>query len=166
MRSESAPTLVAALVTLLIACAAVNDEPLPSVHQPSIFEAQPACVAPPPPPPFQEPTEKPSDPRACLPKSWANRALPVEIAVVNGVVREVRFYDQCEGRAVQVEASIRECIQSSLGTWRYATGPPCPGHDAKWTEYLSLRRPSADGRQQGCEVELSRKAASGPTTGS
>lgn len=153
-RASSAPAthrqLVAICLGLAVGCVKANDEPLPIVREPAIFDPQLPCTAPPPPPPFQEPAEKPSDPRACLTKSWDNRALPVEMTVVNGLVKEIRFYNQCEGKLVRVEASVRACVESSLKTWRYSVGPLCPGHDTTWTEFVSLRPLSADGRMQGC----------------
>jgi hypothetical protein len=149
MRRECLMALVLGL-PLATRCATTSDEPLPAVREPAILEAQEACVAPPPPPPFQEPVEKPTDLRACLPRSWGSRTLPVEMTVVNGRVQEFRFYDQCEGRLIPVEPSLRACIASSLNTWRYATGPPCPGHDYTWTEFLVLQPLSPEGGKQGC----------------
>jgi hypothetical protein len=87
------------VVAYLAKCSTTMDERLPPVKEPRIFSAPVPCVAPPPPPPFQEPVAMPSDPTACFPKAWL-RAVPVELSVVDGVVKGVRFYDQCEGKEV------------------------------------------------------------------
>jgi hypothetical protein len=136
-------------LALAVACSRGDDEPFPPVREVGLFEPQTPCIAALPPSPFEGPAEKPSDPRTCLGKAWNKRTLPAELTVVNGVVQEVRFYSQCEGKVVQVEPAARECAEASLKTWRYKmVGPLCPGHDSTWTEVVFLR-PSSAGRGAG-----------------
>jgi hypothetical protein len=136
---------LAFLVLVAVGCATVQDEELPMVRPvSSLFDAPEACVAPPPPAPFQEALEGASDPEDCLSRAWRDRALPLVMTIVDGRVRAFRFYDQCQGKVVQVDSSVRECIATSLRTWRFRFDGPCPGHQAVWTEYRYLRPPSAE----------------------
>jgi hypothetical protein len=146
--------LLTSCLALFVGCDTTEEEPLPAVREAAIFQPQAPCIAPLPPLPFQEPAEQLSDPRACLGESWRKRTLPVELTVVNGIVKDVRFYSQCEGKAVRVERSARACLEASFKTWRYKTvGPPCPGHDTTWTAFVSLRPPSGDRGAQGCGAD-------------
>jgi hypothetical protein len=136
---------LALLLALAAGCSMGREEPLPRVQRPALFEPPPVCVAAPPLPPFPNPVEVPSNPRECLPTSWGDRELPIELTIVDGRVREFRFYEPCSGQLIPVEASIRQCIQSSLSTWSYSAEPPCPGHESISTSFLILRRPSGGG---------------------
>jgi hypothetical protein len=134
------------LVVLAAACTMWQEEPLPQVKRPALFEPPVACVAAPPLPPFPNPVSRPSDPQDCLPVSWGDGELPIELTIVDGRVRALRFYEPCSGRVIPVEVSIRRCIESSLSTWNYSTELPCPGHESVSTSYLFLRRISGHGK--------------------
>ena len=137
-----AGVLLASSLCLVIGCVTKDEEPLPAVRQPRIFEAPVPCAEAPPLHPFAEPIEKGSDAAACLPESWTGPELPTERSSVDGRVTAVRFYDQCENKLVPVEASIRACNERAVGTWRYAPGvTPCSTGPWKGTVVTVVRRP-------------------------
>jgi hypothetical protein len=150
-------------VLLATGCAIGPEEPLPPVGRPALFEPPAACVAAPPLPPFPNPVSRPSDPLECLPVSWGDRELPIELTIVDGRVRAIRFYEPCSGRVIPVEASIRGCIESSLSTWSYSVEPPCPGHESVSTSYLFLQR--LVGRPKPVDVDAAPCAPSRPGVG-
>jgi hypothetical protein len=138
------------VLTCLVGCSSDVSEDLPPVREPEILAAPVACVAAPPPPPFLEPVARPLDPISCFPKHW-HRTVPAELSVVDGVVKAVRFYDQCEGREVELPPEVAACMASVLRTWRYPMAElPCPGHALAWTEYVSVRPPSPGSSARTC----------------
>ena len=126
--------LLGGLVCTTIAC---QIEPLPAVREPSLFAAPPTCVRVPEPPLLL--LEDPSDPRRCVPLSF-DRRVTVGFTVVDGQVAELTFYDSCTGIRTEVDASIADCVRTSLGTWRYLAWDGCPGQDFRAMDSKELYR--------------------------
>ncbi len=120
-----------------VGCGVMQEEPMPPVPRPAIFQEPSACVAVPP-PPFEPPERAPLDPRKCLVETGSRRALPVELSITDGHVTSFVFYNPCSGERPQVTPALRECVHQALATWRYPLGPTCPGEHSSSYDILVL----------------------------
>jgi hypothetical protein len=140
--SKKGRWLTLLLVSATFGCIPLKEDALPPVHQAAV-EPPAACVAAPPLPPFAEPTERASDAEACLRAAWTGGRLPVELKIVDGRVVEFRFHEPCalrDDHEIDVPGPVRDCIQQSLSTWRYAV-PICAGHPSVSSAFITLGLP-------------------------
>jgi hypothetical protein len=133
-------TLATGLVVALVPLGGCGwrEEALPPPPRPALFQEPSACI-PLPPPPMMPPESAPLDPRKCLDRSWSQRGLPVWLTIVDGRVTDFEFYDQCSGERFDVSAPVRECIRTSLASWRYVVWSTCSNEPQQAVDVLYLQ---------------------------